>query len=634
MKYWHKIVIILLVALVLITGVLAVVLKSRLVPETIEDVLIARLATVIKQPVSFSALEVGLWGTITIKDITIGETIHKQPPLFYCPHVLLHCRLLPLLSKEIVIEKVTLYRPEVFLEKNVRGYFAFMDGGISAKETDIPEKNDSVDMPDPSPLSFVLNRLSVEDGSLAVKETSETSTPAFKRVLSQLDLTLSDFSLVSPFSLVLATGVPSFPSSRVQVNAIVDPSSNRVTSSLEIQSDPKDECTMQVNSTIEMKDNSLLIEPLDVISEESIISVKGNLQNFSSGQLTGQLYVTSPAVVMDKIISCLRTVVDEGEMDQEEEQEENGFEESGISGLFPFEGAAIDADLSLESISYANIRLTDVKATCNLYNKTIDLKSFRGTIGEGLLSGNCRASPNSEGIDYSLHLTGSDVQLDTVVKAVSSDIQGNFQGLTDFTVNLSGSGTTQESFKKNLKGEGDFLIKDGSISDIQFLKSMASFIQIDKLDTLTFDRSYGTFNLADELIHTTSNLTGPEIELFPEGTVSLDAYVNLSLKMRISPSLSEQIVDGVLTKYFIDEKGWAVIDLSIKGPSDEVVVMPASSTINNISEMLVDILLKKEEGENTERENKKEALEELLEKLMKRSSENELVQEGSASDVQ
>ena len=226
------------------------------------------------------------------------------------------------------------------------------------------------------------------------------------------------------------------------------------------------------------------------------------------------------------------------------------------------------------------------------------------------------------------------MQLNTIVAAVSPGVKGDFRGFTDFTVNLNGSGTTQESFKKHLKGEGEIQVKNGTVSDLEFLQSLASFIKVDKLDTLTFDHSHGTFRVADGLIHTTSNLKGKEIELYPEGTISLDAYVNLALKMRISPSLSEQIVDGVLTKYFIDEKGWTVLDLAIKGPSDEVVVMPASSTIKSISEMFVDILLKKEESDSAEREDKKEALEELLEKLMKRSEEDAPSQEENTPAAQ
>jgi hypothetical protein len=197
------------------------------------------------------------------------------------------------------------------------------------------------------------------------------------------------------------------------------------------------------------------------------------------------------------------------------------------------------------------------------------------------------------------------------------------RGSTDLTMVLSGSGTAKDSFKNHLTGDGTVHITDGSVSGLEFLQSLASFIKLDNLGTLAFDRSEGTFTIADGLIHTRNSLTGKDVELYPEGTISLDSYVNLSLAMKISPALSEQMVDGVLTKYFKDEKGWTVLDVSIKGPSDEVVIMPASSTIKNISEMLVDILLKKEDSDGEERQDKKKALEGLLKKLMKKPPEDE-----------
>ena len=91
--------------------------------------------------------------------------------------------------------------------------------------------------------------------------------------------------------------------------------------------------------------------------------------------------------------------------------------------------------------------------------------------------------------------------------------------------------------------------------------------------------------------------------------------------MRLSPHLSEQIANQALTKYFKDERGWTVIALAIKGPAGEVAVMPASSTIQNISEMIVDILLKKEETASDKRQDKKKALEDLLKELIKKSKE-------------
>jgi len=190
-------------------------------------------------------------------------------------------------------------------------------------------------------------------------------------------------------------------------------------------------------------------------------------------------------------------------------------------------------------------------------------------------------------------------------------------------MDLRGSGTTSETFKKHLNGEGSIYIKNGEISGLESLKSFASFIKVEKLDTLSFDQSQGTFNITDGVVHTKNSLKGKEIELYPEGTISLDSYLDLSLEMKISPELSEQVATSALTKYFKDERGWTVIALAIKGPTDEVVVMPASSTIRNISEMIADILLKKEDVDSDKRQDKKKALEDLIKGLIKKSKEDQ-----------
>ena len=632
MKNWHKIIIILLAVLILVSSLLVLLLRSRLVSEAIEDMVISRLEEIIRYPLSYNELKIGFWGTIAVKDISVGDpALHKSAPLLTCPNMVLQCRILPLLFKKIVIEKVSLHQPRIHLERAAQWDVNLAGDTSPEAKKGIPKGDSAVTGSDLPAFSFIIDRLTIVDGMLAFGDYSENSTRPLEPILQQLNLTVSGFSMGSPFPLSLSAQVAVTPPSRVTLKALVDPLSSRVTANLEIQTDGRPECKVQVDGTIALNNNLLTIEQLRAISGDSTVSVKGTLQNCFSGPLAGKFQVTSPALVVDTMIPCLAAMGDEEEMDQGDEGEER-VEEGSEAGPFNFDGAKIDADFVLDSISYGNIRVSDVKASCGLHDNAVNLESLQGALGDGLVQMKGRVDLGVGGVDYSVHLTGHNLQLKTIVAAVSPNLKGNFQGLTDFTVNLSGCGTTQESFEKHLKGEGDIQIKDGSVSDLEFLQSLASFIKVDKLDTLTFDHSHGTFRVADGLIHTTNNLRGKEIELYPEGTISLDAYVNLALKMRISPSLSEQIVDGVLTKYFTDEMGWTVIDLAIKGPSEEVVVMPASSTIKSISEMLVDILLTKEEG--NEKQGKRESLEGLLEKLIKRPPEEETpVKEENTSEV-
>lgn len=321
MKRWHKIIIILLSSLILVIGILTLVLKSRLLPEVIEDMVISRLEALIKQPLSYSRLEIGLWGTITIKDISVGDTTQgDNAPLLHCPQALLHCQIFPLLSKKIVIEKVILHRPQINLGRDELGMVSFLGDRSSGEKIVVHEKESAAYSPDPPAVSFSVNQLTVEDGGLTLQGNSESSPQPLTTVLHQLDLTVHDFSLVSPFSLNLTTQVASNPPSRATLKAVVDPLAKEFTSNLEVQADSNPQCRALMEGAIVLKDRLVMIEKLRVLSGDSTISIEGTLQNFLSGPLTGQLHVTSPALVMDEIISCLEAIGNAEEMDQDDDQ--------------------------------------------------------------------------------------------------------------------------------------------------------------------------------------------------------------------------------------------------------------------------------------------------------------------------
>jgi AsmA protein len=226
----------------------------------------------------------------------------------------------------------------------------------------------------------------------------------------------------------------------------------------------------------------------------------------------------------------------------------------------------------------------------------------------------------TEGLDCACRITGTRLQLAQVMQSIAPERKEEVSGIADLAFNMQGRGATSDAFKKNLTGEGNFTVREGKVSNLQFLQSLANFIKIDALKTLSFDESRGTFTISDGAIRLDSSFKGKDVELYPVGTIGLDSALDIALDMRLAPQLSDQIADGVLTRYFQDDKGWTLLSLAIKAPpGGEAVILPASSTIKNLSDMLVDILIKKEGAPADERQDKKKALEDLLQKLMQKS---------------
>ena len=116
-------------------------------------------------------------------------------------------------------------------------------------------------------------------------------------------------------------------------------------------------------------------------------------------------------------------------MDQDEDPGEEGGEGNGVLKSFFLEGANIDTDLVIDRISYGNLGIADVKATCGIHDNTVDLQSLQGALGDGLLQGKGRVDLGVEGLDYSVYLTGNNLQLNTIVDAVSPGVKGDFRGI-------------------------------------------------------------------------------------------------------------------------------------------------------------------------------------------------------------
>ena len=98
--------------------------KSVVLPETVTEMIIPRLEDIVQQTIACREISVGSAGIITLKDISIGDGQPREHGLLVkAREVLLHCRLLPLLSKKIIIEQITLREPYFSLVRNESGQF-------------------------------------------------------------------------------------------------------------------------------------------------------------------------------------------------------------------------------------------------------------------------------------------------------------------------------------------------------------------------------------------------------------------------------------------------------------------------------------------------------------------------------
>jgi AsmA protein len=389
---------------------------------------------------------------------------------------------------------------------------------------------------------------------------------------------------------------------------------------LALQSDVPPRWKLKLDGGAELQNRDVVIKQLTAQTGNSSLAISGEIKNCFIGAPAARFRASAPSIDAEEVIGCvteLRKLTKSFEDDDEEDGRERRREDRA-----GFSNTTMNADVNVGRFTYRNLAVSDLQASSRLSGENFLLESLRGVMGDGAFSASGSIAREGEGLDCACRITGTRLQLAPILKAIAPQRTEEVSGVADLALTMQGRGATSDAFQKNLTGEGNFTVRNGRISGLKSLESVASFVKIDALKTLSFDESRGTFTIHDGAVHLNSSLKGKEVELYPVGTIGLDSAIDIALDMRLAPQISDQIADGVLTKYFKDPQGWTLLSLAIKSPpGGDVVVLPASSTIKNITEMLADILLKKEEAAGDERQDKKKALESLLQKLMQKSKE-------------
>lgn len=112
------------VAIVLIGLVLLV--KVFVTPERVKAVVLPLAERALQRPVTLGEIRVGLFSGIELRDLAVGEPGETEP-FVAAERAVLRFRLLPLLTKRVLIDEVALERPSIRVIRRADGSFSFAD---------------------------------------------------------------------------------------------------------------------------------------------------------------------------------------------------------------------------------------------------------------------------------------------------------------------------------------------------------------------------------------------------------------------------------------------------------------------------------------------------------------------------
>ncbi|MEF9426021.1 MAG: AsmA family protein [Candidatus Mariimomonas ferrooxydans] len=160
-----KILLICIVLIAVIIIALTALIKIYVTAERVRAFIIPRAEKALNRKVNIGEINIGLFKGIEVKDLVIKEADEKNNFLS-SKHFVLKYRLLPLLSKKVIIDEVKLISPEIRIERDRKGKFNFEDIGQKQGPSEEKEKKQA-DAQNGLPVSLLVKKIEIIDARLS-----------------------------------------------------------------------------------------------------------------------------------------------------------------------------------------------------------------------------------------------------------------------------------------------------------------------------------------------------------------------------------------------------------------------------------------------------------------------------------
>lgn len=519
--------------ILLVTGlVLSFAVRSYLSSERLKAVLIPRLEEFTGRQVAVEDIDVSLFKGIVVKGISIKQRDGKGD-FARTEQFILNYSLMPLLRRQLVIEKVEVVGPYVSIRREKDGSYNFSDiverRAAEGKKQGAGAQEGMQELP----LSIVTNRITLKDARLEFVDAQKalpqvTAHVSEGRLTAAVGRTLSDIDLTGSFDIKSITAV---------MGAL----------------------TTATAGTVEIKNNGVVLALTTKIGDDTVKT---------TGTISGSLAAPSARIdIAAKELDLEKLLALTGSTGQ------SGSRAGGAGSALAFDAAGSRKDgqrtapIVLVAASPAQGKGDLMRALTAAGTVKVDT----GRYGDYRIR------------DFSLkyRFEKGVMRLEPVTLGLSGGAQVAVEGSAAASAlfRAAGEGDVAALVKETLsaKGTADFssiAIKQSKITD-----TVALLTGVEALRNPRFNRSQFTFSAGGQKIFLNGTMDSPQVKVVPSGTVGFDKRLDLVVDLRLAPELTARLGRSAkLAGLLKDSEGWSTVPLKITGTTEK-----PSVSINPVS---------------------------------------------------
>lgn len=529
--------------LILIIGIAALPFIFPL--EKIKTFAVAKISEAIHREVRVGKVSFDIFSGIKIKELYVSNRPgFAKKPFVSADTIELRYAFWPLFSRKVIIKEIRLVKPEILIEKNVRGEFNFSDLIAGSGKPKVESRAPSTGTK--PPFDLLVSSFSIRNGRITYADHGAGTTNDVR----DFNLSIGGFelALVKPIDL-RASAVVSYQGKEIPLSL-----SGRIGVNL-----PKE--------TINVSGLSLSIAGESVNASATI----SNWQKAPSIDLS----LSSKKINVDPLLAVFAAPA---KVEKKPRPGELTKMVNSLTASIP-QNLSANAGIDIANLTFQKFKVDKIEADLGLAGKAVKAKIKEIKIYDGILSGSLMANLNVPGIAYEvkdLRLSGfnaapfSNAVIETFLTKLPDykDLLNKVYGNLDVSASLVGRGVEPQDIMSNLNLNGSLTLKNGELKRLKTLAEVGKTLRSTTLqEDIKFGALYTAFNFSNQVVTAKAlKVEETDFKLYFNGGADLKGLnwvpgnrLNLKLAPHLTRDLPKEFV------IFKDDKGWLTLTFEITG---------------------------------------------------------------------
>jgi len=312
------------------------------------------------------------------------------------------------------------------------------------------------------------------------------------------------------------------------------------------------------NGTIRFTPDLISLDGVRLVAAESSAEITGQIRNYSE-EPNIQINLAAKSLNFDAITSPDQTHDTEKPASLPQKKEEKEFEP--INKKVRAAGS-----VAIDKILYKGIAVQNFRTAYDFRDNIFRISSMTGNTLSGSFRFQSAVDLSKRGTTYTMNADTNGVRLEDITAAFAPKAKDTLYGALYGKMDFAGAGTLKESIKRNLRGKGNFSVKDGKIKNARISSGLLGFLGLQDLREISMDKADGTFTVSDGIVSLTSLITSKDLILDENGTIGMDEQLDLAVLVKASEKLSPKMLSqSSIAQFLSEEKGWTSIPLRVSG---------------------------------------------------------------------